>query len=103
MLLVVVTHYHLTENVLCYADNENDLGVVINSTLNFSEHCGKLLFKANQQNGLLKRTCYFVSDLKRRRVLYLTLGRISQFEHSSQVWRPCCKTMIPMNLRFCAV
>ena len=31
--------------------------------------------------------------MRRRRVLYLTLVR-SQFEHCSQIWRPCYETMI---------
>ena len=40
---------------------------------------------------MLRRTCHFVQDTKRRRALYLTLVR-SQFEHCSQVWRPSGKT-----------
>ena len=36
---------------------------------------------------MLKRTCQFVNDTKRRRVLYLTLAR-SHFNHCSTVWRP---------------
>ena len=93
MLPFVINHYHLAENLLYYADSEKDLGVFINSTLNFTEHCDKLLVKANQQYGLLKRTCHFVTDIKRRRTLYLILVR-SQFEHCSQVWRPSGKTLI---------
>ena len=31
------------------------------------------LTKANQQLGILKRTCYFVTNKNRRRVLYLAL------------------------------
>ena len=32
-------------------------------------------------------------DVRRRRVLYLTLVR-SQFEHCSPIWRPCFETMV---------
>ena len=64
------------------------LGVLINCKLNFNEQQDNLLLKANQQFGLVKRTCNFVTDVRRRRVLYLTLVR-SQFEHCSQIWRPC--------------
>ena len=42
---------------------------------------------------MIKRNFHFVVDVKRRRVLYLSLVR-SQFQHCSQVWRPNCKTML---------
>ena len=49
------------------------------------------LSKANQQFGLLRCTCHFINDFKRRSALFLTLVR-SQFEHCSPVWRPSGKT-----------
>ena len=42
---------------------------------------------------MLKRTCHFVTNTNRRRVLYIALVR-SQFEHFSPIWRPCGNTMI---------
>ena len=86
-------HYHLAENLLSYVDSERDLGVHINKSFNFNEYCEKILTKANQQLGILKRTCHFVTNKNRRRVLYLALVR-SQFEHCSPIWRPCGNTMI---------
>ena len=85
--------YYLGENPLEYADSEKDLGVDINTKLNFNDQCERLYSKANQQFGLTKRTCYFVNDIKRKRSLYLALIR-SQFEHCSPIWRPINKTMI---------
>ena len=85
MLPFVAYHYHLAENLLSYADSERDLGVHVNKSFNFNEHCEKLLINANQHFGILKRTCHFV--------LYLALVR-SQFEHCSPIWRPCGNTMI---------
>ena len=85
--------YFLGESSLDYADNEKDLGVDINTKLNFNEQCERLYSKANQQFGLTKRTCYFVNDIKRKRALYLSLIR-SQFEHCSPVWRPTNCTMM---------
>ena len=79
--------YHLGDVLLEYADNEKDLGVIINPSLCFSEQQDALVAKANQQLGLVRRTCHFVQDIKRRRTLYLTLVR-SQFEHCSPIWRP---------------
>ena len=63
------------------------------SNLDWKEQCSKVLSKANQKLGLSRRNCYFVQDLNRRRVLYLTLVR-SQFEHCSVLWRPVTKTQI---------
>ena len=71
MLPFVAYHYHLAENLLSYADSERDLGVHVNKSFNFNEHCEKLLTKANQQLGILKRNCHFVINKYRRRVLYL--------------------------------
>ena len=73
-----------------YADSEKDLGVHVYCDF---EHCEIILNKANQKYGMIKRNFHFVVDVKRRRVLYLSLVRI-QFQHCSQVWRPNCKTML---------
>ena len=93
MLPFVVYHYRLAENLLSYADSEKDLGINININFSFNEHCDIILSKANQKYGMLKRTCHFVNDTKRRCILYLTIVR-SQFEHCSPVWRPIGKTQL---------
>ena len=84
-------HYTIGRDPLEYADSEKDLGVLINPSFDFNDQIDALISKANQQFGLLRRTCHFVQDSKRRRALYLTLVR-SQFEHCSPVWRPSGKT-----------
>ncbi|HBI40457.1 MAG TPA: hypothetical protein DDY16_05865 [Tenacibaculum sp.] len=91
MLPFTKFYYHLGENLLEYAENEKDLGVIINCKLNFDEQRENLLTTAKQKFGLLRRTCNFVCDIRRRRVLYLTLVR-SQFEHCSVIWRPNSET-----------
>ena len=53
MLPFVAYHYHLAENLLSYADSKRDLGVHVNKSFNFNEHCDKLLTKANQKLGIL--------------------------------------------------
>ena len=92
-------YYNLGENPLDFADNETDLGVIINPNFNFDEQCESILSKANMQLGLVRRTCHFVKDVKRRRALFLSLVR-SQFEHCSTVWRPCNETMVKKFERF---
>ena len=37
--------------------------------------------------GFTKRTCHFISDIRKRRSLYLFLVR-SNFEHATIIWRP---------------
>ena len=54
--------YYLGENLLEYITSEKDLGVDINSKLNFNDQCYRLINKANQQFGLTRRMCYFVLD-----------------------------------------
>ncbi len=85
--------YFLGQNPLLVEESEKDLGVLINVKFNFNDHCTNLISKANQKFGLTKRTCSFVNDITRRRVLYLTLVR-SQFEHCSPIWRPSSKTVL---------
>jgi hypothetical protein len=74
--------YTIGGDPLEYADSEKDLGVLINPSYDFNDQIDAHISKANQQLGLLSRTCHFVQDIKRRRALYLTLVR-SQFEHCS--------------------
>ena len=93
MLPFVAFHYKLGENLLEYADNEKDLGVDITSNFSYNGHCDKIISRANQKLGMLRRTCNFVNDVKRRRILYLTLVR-SQFEHCSQIWHPNNSTLM---------
>ena len=85
--------YSLGDTSLDYVDSEKDLGVLVTSKFDWSDQCGKIYSKANQKLGLTRRTCHFVVDENRRRVLYLTLVR-SQFEHCSVIWRPLTKTLI---------
>ena len=85
--------YSLGENLLDYVDSEIDLGVTVNSFLDWTEQCSKVCSKANQMLGLSRRTCYFVQDQQRRRTLYLALIR-SQFEHCSIIWRPETKSKL---------
>ncbi|MCP4460940.1 MAG: reverse transcriptase family protein [Cytophagales bacterium] len=85
--------YSLGDNLLDYVSSEKDLGILMNSTLNFNDQANMLYSKANQKFGMLKRTCHFVNDANRRRALYLTLVR-SLFEHCPMVWRPASNATV---------
>ncbi len=93
-VLPCIQYFYSMDSVLMdYVTSEKDLGIFMNSTLNFNEQANFLYSKANQKLGMLKRTCHFVTDINKRRVLYLTLVR-SLFEHCPMVWRPASNTMI---------
>ena len=93
ILPFVQFYYTMDNKILDYVSSERDLGVIMNRTLNFTEHANSLYSKANQRLGLLKRTCHFVNNTAKRRVLYLTMVR-SIFEHCPVIWQPSSKTVI---------
>ena len=47
--------------LLEYADNEKDLGVDITSNFSYNGHCDKIISRANQKLGMLRRTCNFAT------------------------------------------
>ena len=85
--------YCLGNTPLEYVNSEKDLGVHINKSLTWTEHCNYLFSKANRNLGLLRRTCHFIKNTRQRRNLYLALIR-SQFEHCSSVWSPSSKVTL---------
>ena len=76
-----------------YSVCEKDLGVLVNEKFRWEDHHSKILNKAHQMLGFTKRTCHFISDIRKRRSLYLSLV-ISNFEHASIIWRPTTETAI---------
>ena len=79
--------YTLGDKILDYTSCERDLGILINERLDWHEHHDYVLKKGYQMLGMTKRTCHFVFDSGKKRMLYLTLVR-SNFEHCSTIWRP---------------
>ena len=79
--------YKLGDKILDYTSCERDLGIFINERFDWHDHHNFILRKGNQMLGMTKRTCHFVFDRGKKRMLYLTLVR-SNFEHCSTIWRP---------------
>ena len=50
------TNYNLCQQRISSSESERDLGVVVQSKLNWDEHIGKAVKKANQVLGLILRT-----------------------------------------------
>ena len=79
--------YELNGTVLDYTNEEKDLGVLTTSEFTCKAHQDYVIKKATTQFNLLRRTCHFVKNIKKRRTLYLTLIR-SLINHCSHVWKP---------------
>ena len=88
-----IFYYNLDGNELDYVDHENDLGVIVNNSLNYRDNILALVTKASSRLGLVKRILHFVKDQNKKRAFYLALVR-SLFEHCSVIWRPSSSEMI---------
>ena len=73
------------DSIFEYTETEKDLGILMNRTLNFTDHSNFLYGRAPQT--------YFVHSIEKRRVLYLTMVR-SLFEHCPIIWRPSSDTAV---------
>lgn len=81
--------YKMGNNTLKSVTNERDLGVIIDSTLKFSEHCNKIVKEANSSLGLIKRTIKSRNkDVIFR--LYKSLVR-PKLDYCAQVYHPYLK------------
>ena len=74
-LLFYLYPYELDGTVLHYTNEEKDLGVLTASKFTCKAHQDYVIKKATTQFNLLRRTCHFVKNVKKRRTLYLTLIR----------------------------
>jgi len=83
------SQYILNDKNLKKSERERDLGVIVDKSLKFSEHCNKVANTANVTLGMIKRTisCKSKSIITR---LYKALVR-PQLEYCVQAWRPYLK------------
>ena len=82
--------------ILDYAPEEKDLGILVTSKFSFNAHQTYILNKAVTQFNLLRRTCHFVNNVRKRRILYISLIR-SLFNHCPQVWSPVGSAVAPFE------
>ena len=62
--------YSIGDTILEYVPSEKDLRITVNRSLNFTGRVNSLYVKANQRFCLLKRTCHFIDNINKRRVVY---------------------------------
>jgi len=68
---------------------ERDLGVLVDSSLKFSNHCAKAVSEANRTLGMTKRS-FTNKDSHTMITLYKSLVR-PKLEYCIQVWNPFMK------------
>jgi ribonucleases P/MRP protein subunit RPP40 len=68
---------------------ERDLGVWVDSDLKFSSHVAKVVSKANQLLGMMKRA-FVYKDGPTVKLLFVALIR-PHLEYANAVWHPCLK------------
>lgn len=66
---------------------KNDLGVLFDPKLNFTNHITRMVSKAKSMLGFMKRISYDFDDLLALKSIYCALVR-SQLEFGSVVWSP---------------
>ena len=78
--------YSLCGNVLKDSEEERDLGIIVDSSLKFSEQCNTAVKNANSILGIIRRTirCKSQNIIKK---LYTALVR-PKLEYCVQVWSP---------------
>ena len=84
--------YFVHGNELSSCKAEKDLGLLVFSDLKWGPHILKTVAKANKMLGLLKRSCFEITNTQVRRTLYLTLVR-SQLTYGCEVWCPSSRQL----------
>lgn len=66
---------------------QKDLGILIDSKMNFAQHIITICSKAQSALGFLKRFCYDIYDVQTLKIVYYTLVR-SHLEYGNIIWLP---------------
>ena len=78
------TSYSMLDDTIELSNEEKDLGITIDSKLNFQQHINIQVKKANQKLGIINRTFNYM-DKEMFLVLYKSLVR-PHLEHGSVDW-----------------
>ena len=79
--------YNLNHQQITITSTQKDLGIIISNNLKWTPHISNIVSKANQMLGFLRRNCTNLTDIKCRRLLYLTLVR-AHLCYGSEIWAP---------------
>ncbi len=88
--------YSMTANgesiKLDYSNEEKDLGVLVDSSLSFKDHCETAISTANRVLGIIRRSFKYI-DRETMLTLYKTLVR-PHLEYGNTIWCPKLKRVI---------
>lgn len=79
--------YHYGDHVFVKVNEQRDLGVIVDSKLQFKSHINAIVSKATSTLGFVKRFCYDFRDINTLKSLYYALVQ-SILEYCSVVWHP---------------
>jgi ribonuclease P/MRP protein subunit RPP40 len=78
--------YHMGQEELAHVTKEKDVGVIFNSSFNFSNHIRAMTAKANSRVGILRRSFSSLSSYSLK-LLYKSIVR-PILEYCSSIWFP---------------
>lgn len=83
----IMINYSFKDHIFERVDYHKDLGILIDSKLEFNKHIETITSKASSALGFVKRFCYDIDDLQTLKALFYTLVQ-SHLEYCSTVWMP---------------
>lgn len=85
--------YHIENLELIRTNLVNDLGVLFDTELRFTQHIDGVVAKAYKMTGFIMRQCWEFRDIELFKTVYCALVR-SGLEYCSIVWSPCYQVHI---------
>jgi hypothetical protein len=85
--------YKLGNQTFKYIYNKKYLGIIFNSTWNFSEHINEIVNRSFKMIGFLKRSTRLFENVEVIKILFNSFVR-SKLEYCSSVWYPTTKKFI---------
>lgn len=79
--------YHYAEHTFERTNVQKDLGVLIDTRLEFIKHIGSITSRASTALGFVRRFCYDMRNTRTSKLLFFTLVQ-SILEYASTVWFP---------------
>jgi hypothetical protein len=68
-------NYSLNHQLIKSCSMQNVLDILVSDNLKWSPHINNIVAKANKMLGFLRRNCFHLTDIRARRLLYLSLVR----------------------------
>ena len=84
---IINGNYHYGNHVFERVNEQRDLGVIVDSKMNFNNHINTIVNRARSILGFIKRFCYDIKNPDTLKTLFYALVQ-SVLEYGSVVWMP---------------